>query len=228
MTLGIKFDANDLNLKIRNSIEYSYGFLDGAQKNRVVFNKKLSDITAEILKRYIDSRARVSPESLHHVYEWDRVGDPNSRLFEIDCRATKDTITLYGKFLPSTSVNEGSRVPFVDKANIMENRISVEIEPRDADVLAFEVDGEPVFTVKSVFVANPGGDEVAGSFGRVVEEFFDSYFSAIVLNQSGIFNDLKRPKEFLDYFSKASKGAGRSLGQIAGRKYMDIDEVGMI
>lgn len=225
MIAGVKFDTKDLNKILKNSVQYSRGFLEGAEMNMIVFNKKLSDIAAEALKKYIDTKARMSPESLHHVYEWNRVGDPTARLFEIDCSATKNTITLFGKFLPSSSISDSSEEPFRDKANIMENKIAIEVEPRSADFLAFDVAGEPVFTTKSVFVANPGGDQVAGSFGRTVEEFFDVYFNTTFLRQSGIFDSISNPKEYGQYFSEGANRGGRSSGLNAGRKYMDVEGV---
>lgn len=225
MSISVNFDNKQLMSILNNSVMYSQGFLQGIEKNRFLFNKKLSDIIAEALKKYIDSKARMSPESLHHVYEWNKVGDPSGRLFEIDCQPTPTTITLFGKFLPSSSISDGSSEPFIDKANIMENKIEIEIEPKLQNVLAFDVDGESVFTVNSVFVANPGGDAVAGSFGRAVEDFFNFYFSTTFLKQSGILNDMEYPEEFAQYFNFGVKGGAASAGNNAGKKYMDIKEV---
>lgn len=225
MISAANFDNKEFNKILSNSIEYSRGFLEGAQINMIVFNKKLSDIAVEALKKYIDAKARMSPQSLHHVYEWNRAGDPSARLFEIDSQATKNTISIFGRFLPSNSVSENSQEPFIDKAKIMENQIAIEVEPRSADVLAFDINGESVFTVKSIYIANPGGDEVAGSFGRVVDEFFDVYFNSTFLKQSGIFDTIKYPKEFGKFFPAGAKGGGRAVGLNAGRKYMDIEAV---
>lgn len=227
MIASVVFDNKWFNKVLNNTVQYSNGFMQGADANLIVFNKKLSDIVAEALKKYIDAKARMSPESLHHVYEWNRVGQPEARLFEIDCAATKNTITLYGKFLESNSISESSDEPFRDKATIMENRIAIEIEPRQ-DVLVFEIEGEPVFTTNSVYIANPGGDEVAGSFGRAVDEFFRTYFNTTFLKQSGILNSIKYPKEFGIYFSDGATGGGRNTGINAGKKYMDIEGVNII
>jgi len=225
MITSAKFDNKDFNKILSNSIQYSQGFLEGAHANMIVFNKKLSDIAAEALKRYIDAKARMSPQSLHHVYEWNRVGDPSARLFEIESNATKNTISFSGKFLPSKSVSENSNEPFIDKARIMENQIAIEVEPRAADVLAFDVNGETVFTVKSIYIDNPGGDAVSGSFGEAVSQFFDVYFNTTFLRQSGIFDTIKYPKEFGIYFPSGAKGGGRSVGLNAGRKYMDVEGI---
>ena len=197
------------------------GFLDGAKMGTIIFNTKLAQITEEALKQYIDVRSRANPESLHHVYEWNRVGDSSARLFEINAVASKNSIVFSGQFIPSRSVSETSNEPFVDKANIMENAISILIEPRSSDFLAFDVDGQQVFTVNSVFIENPGGDEVAGSFGRAVDDFFEVYFTSTVLRQSGIFEQLSFPKEFAQNFASGAK-MGRGMGRKAGMEYMNI------
>lgn len=217
---AVKISNKEFNKIIKNSISYSQGFLDGADLSLLSFNKEFAGIIIDALKKYIDSKARISPESLHHIYEWNRVGDPSARLFEIDSRVTKKTISLYGKFLESQSISSTSSEPFVDKARIMENKIAIEIEPR-GNVLSFESDGEQVFTVNSIYIANPGGDMVAGSFGKIVEEFFDLLSSGFLV-KSGILSQIQYPKEFSVNFPKGAKGGGKTTGLDAGRKYMEI------
>ena len=219
--IGIRYDKKNFNQTLRNTVEYSLGFLDGAKMGTIIFNTRLAQITEEALKKYIDVKAKANPESLHHVYEWNRVGDPSARLFQINSVASKTNIIFSGEFIPSGSVSENSNEPFVDKANVMENAISILVEPRSSDFLAFDVDGQQVFTVNSVFVENPGGDSVAGSFGRAVDDFFEVYFTSTVLRQSGIFEQLAFPKEFAQNFAMGAK-MGRSAGRKAGLEYMNI------
>jgi hypothetical protein len=219
--INLRYDTKSFSNTLKNTVEYSLGFLDGAKMGTIIFNTKLAQITEEALKQYIDVKSRANPESLHHVYEWNRVGDPAARLFEINAVASKNSIVFSGQFIPSRSVSETSNEPFVDKANIMENAISILIEPRSSDFLAFDVDGQQVFTVNSVFIENPGGDEVAGSFGRAVDDFFEVYFTSTVLRQSGIFEQLSFPKEFAQNFASGAK-MGRGAGRKAGMEYMDI------
>jgi hypothetical protein len=219
--INLRYDTKSFSTTLKNTVEYSLGFLDGAKMGTIIFNTKLAQITEEALKQYIDVRSRANPESLHHVYEWNRVGDSSARLFEINAVASKNSIVFSGQFIPSRSVSETSNEPFVDKANIMENAISILIEPRSSDFLAFDVDGQQVFTVNSVFIENPGGDEVAGSFGRAVDDFFEVYFTSTVLRQSGIFEQLSFPKEFAQNFASGAK-MGRGMGRKAGMEYMNI------
>jgi hypothetical protein len=109
---------------------------------------------------------------------------------------------------------------FSNKAEIMENGISVTISPKNSPVLVFQDGGETVFTTKSIYVAHPGGDQVAGSFGRVIEEFFDYYFVFSILQP--LMKKLRNPKEFSAMFSQGTK-SGKSVGVIAGRKYFSYD-----
>jgi hypothetical protein len=215
----VKFDSKELTKILNNVSGYSDGFLQGVEMSKSSFNKFLGGYTAESLGMYIDSKARMSPESLHHVYEWNNVGDKGSRLFSFNVNATGSSISISGKFKKSLSVSENSSEPFSNKAEIMENRISIVIEPKNSDVLVFEDEGETVFTRKSIYIANPGGDSVAGSFGSVVDEFFSTYFTNSVL--APIMKDLQSLKKFSDNFYQGSK-TGRSAGVLAGRKYLKI------
>ena len=217
-------NSKELNKKLNNVVQYSNGFFEGVEMERIHFNRILGGYTAEALGYYIDSKARSNPDSLHHIYEWNRVGDKGARLFSFNVNATKSNISFSGKFMPSKSISENSSQPFTNKAEIMENKIAITIEPKNSDVLVFEDDGELVFTASSVYIANPGGDKVAGSFGAVVDEFFSVYFTNSVL--APVVKDLENIREFTDKFSQGSK-SGRSVGVSAGRKYMTIKGVGI-
>jgi hypothetical protein len=216
--LYAKVDSKQINSILTNTVKYSYGFLDGVEMDQILFNQKLGEFTVDALNKFVDSQARANPDSLHHVYEWGQVGDEGGRLFSITPKASKRVINFSGKFLKSSSVSPTSDEPFYDKASIMENSIDITVEPRDGGVLAFEDNGEMVFTSSAVYIANPGGDEVAGSFGRVVDEFFLSYFSYGLLQD--YLSQLAVADEYTRYFASGAKGGGRSAGINAGKKYI--------
>jgi hypothetical protein len=213
-----RIDSKQINSILTNTVKYSYGFLDGVDMDQILFNQKLGEFTVDALNNYIDSQARMNPDSLHHVYEWGAVGSAGGRLFSITPKASKRVINFTGKFLKSSSTSPTSDEPFYDKAEIMENSIDITVEPRDGSVLAFEDDGEMVFTSSAVYIANPGGDEVAGSFGRVVDEFFMSYFTYGLLQD--YLSQLAVADEYTRYFASGAKGGGRATGISAGKKYI--------
>ena len=215
--LTVNLNNKELNKILKNSVEYSYGFLDGIQMEKIEFNRLLGGYTVEALEKYIDARARINPQALHHVYEWNRVGDEKARLYKFNVKANATSIKFSGSFLPSKSFSPTSDEPFTDKANIMENGISIVVEPKKSNVLVFESDGDTVFTRRSITIEHPGGDEVAGSFGRTVDSFFENYFTNALLKP--FIQNLQNAKEYSKNFSSGAKG-GRAVGIRAGRQYL--------
>lgn len=222
--LRVRYDSKDLNRILNNAVSYSYGFLEGVDMQQIVFNQYLAEYTLDALNKYIDVQARMSPEALHHVYEWNQVGSENGRLFKIKAAASKRVITFTGDFLPSKSVNNEGGEPFVNKAEIMENAISITISPKSSDVLVFEDEGELIFTTNSIYIDHPGGDEVAGSFGRVVDEFFLVYFTNAFLTP--LIAKLSYPEEFSKMFPQGARGGARPTGISAGKSYLSVQSLG--
>lgn len=214
----VKINNKDLNKKLNNVIKYSNGFVDGIEINKIILMNRLGEYVVETLGKYIDAQARGNPDALHHVYEWGATGNQGARLFKMNATATKNIIMINGSFLPSSSISDTATEPFVDKANIMENAIGITIEPRDSDFLAFQADGQTIFTMNSVYVANPGGDAVAGSFGKVVEDFFNTYFTRMLLKP--FIDELSTAEEFVQYFAQGAR-SGYPTGVKAGQRYLD-------
>jgi hypothetical protein len=213
----------NLNQILKNTVDYGNGFIEGIEIEKIEFHRILGGYTVEALGKYIDAKARMAPQTLHHVYEWDAVGQESSRLFNFNINATKTNIIITGKFLPSKTISRNSHVPFSDKANMMENSIEIVIKPKNSDVLAFENDEEMVFTRNTIYIDHPGGDKVAGSFGNTVDDFFNNYFKNSLLK--GFLEHLSNAKEFSENFAVGTKG-GKSVGVKAGRKYLNAS--GMI
>ena len=99
---------------------------------------------------YLDAKARTSPESLHHVYEWKRAGDPSARLFDLKIKDTDGlSFSIQSDFkLSKTAVPtnfKGSRHVFKNKAFVMESGNPVVISPKKAERLVFEIRGSTVF-----------------------------------------------------------------------------------
>jgi hypothetical protein len=104
----------------------------------------------------------------------------------------------------------------------MENSIKVVIEPKNSDVLAFENNGETVFTTNAIYIDHPGGDEVAGSFGETVNDFFENYFTNGLLGP--LISKLSTAREFTASFSSGAK-SGSNEGIRAGKEYLNVKGV---
>lgn len=219
------FDSNQFKKEMNNIVNYSIGFLEGVQKGKTVFLKTVGLHTVEIMKDFIDSNARVNPDMLHHIYEWNQTGSPSARLYDIDYTTSNLGLSFRSSFSQSTSIKNGSRTPFYDKARIMENGIPVTIRPKAAEVLAFDENGETVFTKGPVQVLNPGGNAVEGGFEKVFDMFFNRYFSQAFLRTSGIAQYLENPVVYKKDM-QAGKTMGKSKGVSTGYRWIANAGVG--
>jgi hypothetical protein len=219
------FNSSQFKKEMNNIVNYSIGFLEGVQKGKTVFLKTVGLETVELMKEFIDSNARVNPDMLHHIYEWNQVGSPSARLYDISYTTSNLGLSFRSSFSQSTSIKNGSRTPFYDKARIMEEGIPVVIRPRVAQSLAFEDNGETVFTQGPVRVENPGGIEVEGGFEKVFDMFFNRYFSQAFLRVSGIAQYLENPQVYRKDM-QAGKKMGRTKGLSTGYRWIANAGVG--
>ena len=211
---------------MNNILDYSFGFLDGAQKGKTVFLNNLGHGVLTALYDYIDASARSNPRALHHVYEWMQTGSPEARLYDLNYTVSNLGLSFKSRFTQSSSLSKDSTVPFYDKARIMEQGIPVKIAPVKSDVLVFEANGETVFTKKEITVKDPGGTEVVGSFERAVDEFMLGYFKQSFIRASGLYDYISKPILYKANFAAGSR-MGRAKGVDTGFKWIANARVGV-
>jgi hypothetical protein len=209
--ITVKLNQSKLIKDLNNIVDYSLGFINGVQKGKSIFLNNLGSSVQHILEAFIDSNARSNPQTLHHVYEWYRTGSPDARLFDIRYTVSNVGLSFYSSFRQSTTIKNGSSVPFYNKAEIMENGIPVTIVPKRSSVLAFEQDGETIFTKGPINVDNPGGPAVQNGFQNTVNLFFSRYFTQAFLRASGLYDYFNNPKVYKKNLQK-----GRTSGKAAG------------
>lgn len=142
---------------------------------------------------YIDSLARTRPKSLHHVYEWNLVGNKNARLFELKVLSSNGLSFKIGySFKPSKSLvpssgNRRRRHVFVNKAQVMEEGNPLVIYPRHAERLVFESEGTTVFMPKGkpVMIKRPGGVAARNQFHLAHGKFFSGQMVNLSIKKSG-------------------------------------------
>ena len=165
-------------------------------KNKGFQNKFKSVIFDQINKdfgEYIDAQARIKPKQLHHVYEWNKIGNSGARLFKLNKIESGDLSFKIGyEFTPSKSFarnNEKSnrRHVFIQKASVMEDGMPLTISPRAAERLVFDINGYTVFMPKgaSVVVRKPGGAGVKNSFQAAHKVFFTGNLVNESIKKSG-------------------------------------------
>jgi hypothetical protein len=216
--IKVKFNNRQFNRDMKNIIEYSSGFAEGIQSGKRDFLNKLGMDVSEIASQFIDTNARVSPDTLHHVYEWYKNGSPEARLFDINYTVSNIGLSFISNFKQSNTIKDGSREPFLNKAAIMENGTPVVIKPKNAEALRFEVNGQVVYTKKPVVVQNPGGN-TQGEFEKAFDMFFGRYFTQAFLNSSGLKQYFENPTVYKKNLNKGKRG-GRSTGISTGYRWV--------
>jgi len=166
----------------------AYLYYNASVISKLTQNKQFqSKFSATIFKQidkdfgeYIDALARSKPKSLHHVYEWKRVGEKSARLFNLSLSSQDGlSFTISHSFKPSTSFVPASskyrrRHVFANKAEVIEEGRSLVISPKHSERLVFESDGATVFMPvgKSVTVRRPGGTAATNQFKLAHRRFF--------------------------------------------------------
>jgi hypothetical protein len=217
--IGTKIDSKQFGMEMNNILNYALGFMDGVKDSKDTLLRIVGQDVIDAMKQYVDSSAKVNPAILHHVYEWHQSGSPGARLFDLAYRVSGRGLSFSYSFRQSQSVKSGSNVPFYNKAKIMEDGIPVTIRPVRAKVLAFEDNGQQVFTKSPVRVENPGGQS-QGGLERTLELFVNNYFTQVYLRSSGLAQHLSNPKEFNKNFPMSKRG-GRSLGYSTGVSWIN-------
>jgi len=180
-------------------------------QNKSQIIKNGLNIVGQYFGFYMDNLARRDSASFHHVYENDKVGNINARLFYYTISASSGNPSIQYTFKDAT-VPERSGQVFRKRAFIMEAGNPITIRPRNGKVLVFDLDGEKIFTKKS-YVPNPGGTAVSGAFERA----FNSYMNrqaAIMLEDVGFYDkiDQEMLKESEVTLSRISSGNLNSSG----------------
>lgn len=222
----VSLNTTSLDKTLTNVLNYSLGFVDGINSGKKIFLDNLGKGVITALNSYIDTNAKLNESSLHHVYEWYKVGSPAARLFDLDYTVSNIGLSISGTFKQSRTMSSTATEPFYNKAKIMEEGIPVLIKPKKSQTLVFEVDGETVFTKNPVNITNPGGNNVKGSFNKVIDEFMIRYFKQSFLRASGLFEYFNNPKIYKQELPSGAK-FGKSKGKSVGFKWITNARIGV-
>jgi hypothetical protein len=212
--------GEDVIRMLKNSVEYSDSFMRELKGSQDILNAKVGEESVDAFYDYLDGLARIHPGMLHHVYEWGQVGNPMGRLFDLTMSSNKTSAVITAEFLESDVPSPTSSEPFYDKAQIMEDGITVTINEVEAKALFFEIDGEEFFRSGPIVIANPGGQATRGSFLQAFDEFYGSYFTEVHLKAIRFYKYFSNPKAFETYFGSAVRGGAASKGRKAALSWI--------
>lgn len=163
-----------------------------------------SEISREVLYRdvvktlefnlggYVDRKAVNYPAKLHHVYEWERVGEPDARLWAMVPRSDGKRLTVGYTFLPSKTyvpikegLQPGSKHIYTNKAAMMESGKPVFVKPLPGNryIKFIPKSGSIVFST-GVYIRNSGGYQVNQGFQGTFFSYFRTGYGSRVFNAS--------------------------------------------
>jgi hypothetical protein len=223
--MKVNLETRAMQKSLENIVNYSFGFLEGAQSGKKKMLDNLGEGVIQALGQYIDTMARGDQYAMHHVYEWYQTGSPAARLFDLSYTISNLGLSVKSSFRQSMTISEDSNEPFYDKARIMESGIPITISPK-RKALVFEEGGETIFVSRPITINNPGGTAVDGSFERVFDTFFKLYFTQAFLKSSGLFEYISKPVLYKKNIAAGSKG-GRQVGKKVGYTWIANATVGV-
>ena len=164
---------------------------------KMLFKKTIFNKINEDFGLYIDSKARTQPKSLHHMYEWGKVGVPEDRLFKLssmDAAGLSFKINYDFKLsktkVPRNNSKQTRDYVFAKKASVIEAGTPIIIHPTSTQRLVFQIDGILVFMPKgaSVTVKRPGGPGARNQFSLAYNRFFNGQMVSNSIKSSGFQN----------------------------------------
>lgn len=172
------YDSNLLTMLYQNPV------------NKQKINRGAALLIKNYFNAYLDSRARQNPSAYHHVYEFDKTGNAEARLFQAVITNVADGSALINYSFSQAKDPNPEGYPFPNKADVMERGETIVVTPKRGRYLRYRLeDGQFVTSEKSI-IRNPGGDQVRGSFEATFRAFMASQ-SSIILQKFRFFERIE-------------------------------------
>jgi hypothetical protein len=179
-----------------------------SKRNMNNVTRAAGSIAAKKFVKDLNSAAKTNKKVYHHIYEWDKVGVNNSRLFTVlKSGADSNNITLSIRFNKSkTKVPIPKRLQrpgpngksvtrttvFKNKAEAMESNSPLSFVARRN--IAYTTTGRDiVFKRRGTFITirRPGGDGTTGAVEKFANKWEKTMLRPAIVN-SGIFENLSK------------------------------------
>jgi hypothetical protein len=198
-------DINNIVEKIEQKVQQAEATVSPMALTEI--GKAVFTITTKAFIRDLSLAAKTDPKKYHHLYEWNEIGRPSSKLFLI-----KRTNVQYGKlkitFIPiksskpvpikskllepgTTGKSVNSHYIFKNKMEIMESNTPIHIVTKNTIVFLNKENGL-VFVPKNkiINILHPGGQATTNSLRNFSEIWYNTR-SETVINNSRIIKEIE-------------------------------------
>lgn len=199
--------------------------------------KAVFTITSKRFLKDFQKESILNPKKYFHVYEWDQVGQINSKLFRIkrdslsagnirikvNFDKSRKSVPINSKLTRSSGRRNrfiSKRSIFYNKAEIMESGKPATFTTKQAIVFFSEKNNETVFLPKRtvVKIMNPGGRQTTQSFTKFTERWYATKADA-ALQSSGLFQNLETAVSTSLKNRGTSRSAAKEAIRIVTEKY---------
>lgn len=217
-----KFAEKVLSLSSYDNTLLTDLYLNPINKEKI--NRGAAFIIKNYFSEYLDARARQNPYAYHHVYEFDKTGDKDSRLFKAKVTSNANGAMVSFNFIEAKEPNrEGYAFPL--KAEVMEKGDPIIITAKRGKYLKYTLENGQFITTTESFVRNPGGTQAQGSFEKTFNTFMNTQGTQ-VLKKFGFFKMIEQgiiqkrrlviPRINSGIVADAIRSARKDAGAIAG------------
>jgi hypothetical protein len=187
--------STNMTTVVTSALNYElFVFAEGtdSEASREVLYRDVVKTLEFNLGGYVDRKAVNYPAKLHHVYEWERIGEPDARLWAMVPRSDGKRLTVGYTFLPSKTyvpikqdLQPGTKHIYGDKAAMMELGKPVFVRPLPGNryIRFIPKSGGIVFS-KGVYIRNSGGYQVNQGFQGTFFSYFRTGYGSRVFNAS--------------------------------------------
>jgi hypothetical protein len=187
--------STNMTTVVTSAMNYElFVFAEGtdSETSREILYKDVIKTLEFNLGSYIDRNAINHPARLHHVYEWERIGEPDARLWALVPRSDGKRLTVGYTFLPSKTyvpikdeLEPGTKHIYANKAGMMESGKPVFVKPLPGNkyIRFIPKSGGIVFS-KGVYIRHSGGYQVHEGFQGTFFSYFRTGYGSRVFNAS--------------------------------------------
>jgi hypothetical protein len=200
MTLKLEINTRQLVEGLDDLIAGIEQLTEPAALNEI--SRAVFSITGERFMIDIDNYSRMNKKSMHHIYEWGKVGEKSGRLFILERSAMLDgTLLISTSFLPSrlpvpispelltpgrTGKTVSKRSIFANKAEVMEKGAPVSFMAKRILAMSGGTGAAFIAPGTQINILHPGGIKTRGAFAAYILDWYTKNGNTI-MDSSGLY-----------------------------------------
>ena len=204
--------------------------------------KAVFTITSKQFVKDFSKESIINPKKYFHMYEWNKVGNNNQKLFVVKRNSVNyGNLKVGFKFkqsrtnvpipnMPKKSNSKRSvtkKSIFANKAEVMESGKPISFTTKDYIAFLSQKDGKVHFVAphKIVKISHPGGRETKNSFEKFAKKWYNTKAEKAVISSRLFLNIENAVAKSLDGNKKDKKNAKEAIRVVTEKYAQGVVEV---